>query len=71
MNITNTASKEVYAQIGNGLALLRICKLASGGNAILYTTDATNLSLNGKALVVCNLYELGRTIKVCLDILLV
>ncbi len=64
VDVADAAGEEVNAEVGDGLALVRISKLASGGNAVLDATDAADLSLDGDALAVAELHDLGGALHV-------
>ena len=71
VDVANAAGQEVNAQVGDGLALLGVGQLALGGHAVLGATNSTDLSLDGDALVVGKLHDLGGVGKVGLEVLLV
>ena len=56
MNVADTCCQEVYAQVCDHLALVRICALAHTDHAVFLTADGTDLSLDGKTHSVSNFY---------------
>ena len=68
VNVADTASKEVNAQVSNLCALLRISKLTLSGYAVLGAADAADLCLNRNALCMSCLYDLFGALKVGLKI---
>ena len=52
MDIADTSSEEINAQISNSLALCRISQFTGRSNTIFCTADAADFALNGNALAV-------------------
>ena len=71
VDVADAAGKEVDAEVGDGLALLGVGQLAGGGHAVLGAADAANLGLDGDALGVGELDDLGRAVDVGLEVGLV
>ena len=67
VDVADAAGEEVNAEVGDGLALLGVSELASGGDAVLDATDAADLSLDGDALAVADLHDLGGALEVHLE----
>ena len=53
VDVANTSSQNVNAQISNHLAFLGICAFAFADDAVFFAADCTDLSLNRDALGVC------------------
>ena len=53
MNIADACCQEIYAQISDSLALLRIGALAHSYHAVFLAADGTHFRLNGNTLAVC------------------
>ena len=64
VDVADAASQEVDAGVGDGLALLRVSKLAQAGNAVFDAADAADLSLDRDALRMGDLHDLGRALEV-------
>ena len=71
VDVADAAGEEVDAQVGDGLALLRVGELAVGGDAVLDATDAADLGLDGDALGVGGLDDLLGALEVEVEGLLV
>ena len=67
VDIADAGSQEVNAQISDLLALSRISDLAGADHAVLFAADGTNLSLDGQALGVSQLNQLGGLGNVLVD----
>ena len=64
MDVADTSCKEIDAEISDLLALIRICTLTHTDNAVFLAADCTDLSLNGNALSMAVLDDLGGLLDV-------
>ena len=67
MNIADACRQEVHAQVGDGLALLRIRALAHTYYTVFLAADGADLGLDGNALAVGCRYQLCGLGHVLLD----
>ena len=67
MDITDTCSKHVYAKISDCLTFFRICTLTHTYNAVFFSTDRTNFTLDRKTKLMSYVYELCRLSKVLFE----
>ena len=58
MDVADTCSEEINAEVSDHLALIRISALALADNAVLFTADSTYLSFDRKTEVVSNVNKL-------------
>ena len=54
VDVTNTSSQNVYAQISDGLAFLRICTLASTDYAVFFAADCTDFCFDRQTQLMSN-----------------
>ena len=71
VDVADATGQEVDAQVGDGLALRGIGKLALGRDAVLGAADAADLGLDGETLLVGQLHELLGALDVGLELGLV
>ena len=67
MDVADACCQEVNAQISDLLALVGICALAHTNYAVFLAANGTNLSLDGNALLVSSLNQLGCLSHVLFD----
>ena len=53
VDVTDTCSQEVNAQLSDRLAFLRICQFTGRNDTVFFTADAADLTLDGNSLGVC------------------
>ena len=59
VDVTDTGCEKVNAEVSYLLALVGVSALALADNAILFTADSANLSLDRKTEIVSSVYELS------------
>ena len=67
MDVADTSSQNVYAQISDGLAFLRICAFASADDTVFFAADCANLCLDGQTQIVCNCNQFTGLCQVLFD----
>ena len=67
VNVADTGSQHVYAQVSNHLAFVGVSTFAHANNAVFLAADGADFCLQGHSLLAADPYKLFRLLHVLLN----